>query len=132
MRSGHIGYDRVSVYLSACDVCWLPLSDSGANRGRFPLKLNDYMAVGKAVVATAVGDVPTLVQRGEFGLVCPDDPAALAEGVVRLLNDRDGREAMGRNGRGLAEREFRWAQIADRLAEFYRQVLQTQFVPNQN
>jgi glycosyltransferase involved in cell wall biosynthesis len=132
IRSGRIAYEQVRVYLSACDMCWLPLANSGANRGRFPLKLNDYMAVGKAVVTTAVGDVPALVKRGEFGIVCDDDPAALADSVVTLLGARAEREAMGRRGRDLAEREFRWEQIANRLAEFYRQVLLASFVPNQN
>jgi glycosyltransferase involved in cell wall biosynthesis len=55
-RTGPLAYDQINPYLSACDVCWLPLCDSGANRGRFPFKLGDYMAVGKPVVATAVGD----------------------------------------------------------------------------
>lgn len=132
IRSGHIDYGQVSLYLSACDVCWLPLRDSGANRGRFPLKLNDYMAVGKPVAATAVGDVPELVQRGGFGVVCGDEPAALAEGVLTLLSDRAGREALGRRGRALAEGEFRWEQIADRLAGFYQHVLSGNLGANQN
>ncbi len=125
IRTGPIDYAQVSMYLSACDVCWLPMRDSGANRGRFPLKLNDYMAVGKAVVATAVGDVTALIQRGQFGVTCRDEPTDLAETVIALLRDRERREVMGQRGRELAEREFRWAQIADRLADHYAQIVQS-------
>jgi glycosyltransferase involved in cell wall biosynthesis len=123
MRSGLIDYDQISIYLSACDVCWLPLHNSGANQGRFPLKLNDYMAVGKAVVATAVGDIPDLIRRGQFGVVCRDEPEELADCVLALLTDHARRETMGQRGRELAEREFRWDQIADRLAHFYQLVM---------
>jgi glycosyltransferase involved in cell wall biosynthesis len=124
VRSGHIDYDQISLYLSACDVCWLPLCNSGANRGRFPLKLNDYMAVGRAVVTTAVGDVTELIERGQFGTACGDEPAELAEHVLALLHDRDRCELMGRYGRERAVKEFHWDQIAERLARFYQQVLQ--------
>jgi glycosyltransferase involved in cell wall biosynthesis len=127
IRTGHIGYDQISTYLSACDVCWLPLRNSGANRGRHPLKINDYMAVGKAVVATAVGDLVDLIERGEFGVVARDEPDDLAAQVIDLLHDPDRCAALGRNGRAFAEREFQWDQIADRLDEFYQHVVRGQW-----
>jgi glycosyltransferase involved in cell wall biosynthesis len=123
-RTGSIRYDEISRYLAACDLCWLPLRDSGANRGRFPLKINDYMAVGRAVVATQVGDVPDLVQRGGFGLLAADQPDELARQVLRLLGDPQLRETMGQRGRQLAEREMRWASVAGRLEQFYQKVLE--------
>ena len=127
IRTGRLNYDQISLYMSACDVCWLPLRNSGANRGRFPLKLNDYMAVGKPVVATAVGDVVPLLQRGEFGLLCQDTPQDLVKRTMLLLNDPDWSQLLGQRGRVLAEREFRWSQIVDRLDEFYQRVLQRQW-----
>lgn len=123
IRTGRVGREEINTYLSACDVCWLPLRNSGANRGRFPFKLNDYMALSQPVIATAVGDVPALIERGEFGVVCRDEPDALANAVVALLRDPERRSAMGRRGRELAEREFSWSQIARRLNEFYQRVL---------
>jgi len=122
IRTGPLSFVEINRYLAACDVCWLPLADSGANRGRFPLKLNDYLAIGRPVVATAVGDVPDLITRGEFGLVSRPDPIDLADKVSELLRDPDRAAALGRNGRALAEREFRWEQIADRLVEFYQRI----------
>ncbi len=62
IRTGPIRFDEISLYLSACDVCWLPYRDSGANRGRFPAKLYDYMAIGKPVVATDIGDAGQLLR----------------------------------------------------------------------
>ncbi len=123
IRTGPLSYEQINVYLAACDVCWLPLCDSGANRGRFPMKLSDYMAVGKPVVATAVGDVVKWVQQGEFGVLCQDTPDDLAEKTFALWRDSRDLTAMGQRGRDFAEREFRWEQIANRLERFYEDVL---------
>jgi glycosyltransferase involved in cell wall biosynthesis len=124
LRTGRIRYDEINRYLAACDVCWLPLRDSGANRGRYPLKVNDYMAVGCPVVATAVGDVAALIQRGEFGLLAADRPDDLARQVLALLHDPARRAAMGQRARQLAETEFTWDQIGAKLEQFYRQTLE--------
>jgi glycosyltransferase involved in cell wall biosynthesis len=123
-RTGPIAYDKINCYLSACDICWLPLRDSGANRGRYPLKINDYMAVGKPVVATDVGDVADLIRRGEFGLLAPDRPDELAQQVIALLRNPAQREIMGRRARRLAESELTWEQVSGRLERFYQQILE--------
>ena len=122
-RSGRIRYHEIGRYLAACDVLWLPLRDSGANRGRSPLKLNDYMSVGRPVVTTAVGDAADLVIRGEFGLVAADRPEDLAQQVLTLLRDPIRREAMGHRARQMAEHELAWDHIGEKLDRFYQQIL---------
>jgi starch synthase len=55
---------------------------------------------GKPVVATTVGGLPAQVEDGKTGyLVPPRDERALAEAIVRLLQDRDLRRQMGANGK---------------------------------
>jgi glycosyltransferase involved in cell wall biosynthesis len=121
-RTGKLAYADLGTYLAACDLCWLPLRDSGANRGRYPLKINDYMAAGRPVVATDVGDLPNLVRQGQFGLITPDQPAALAKAVVSLLRAPEQRQKMGRLARHMAETELTWEKMSARLATFYEQV----------
>lgn len=118
-RTGRIRYDEINQYLGACDVCWIPMRDTEANRGRYPLKINDYMAVGRPVVVTEVGDIPDLVRRGEFGLLSADQPDDLASQVLALLHDPARRETMGQRARQLAEDEFTWDRIGGRVEEFY-------------
>ncbi len=122
-RTGRIPYAQINQYLGACDVCWMPLGDSGANRGRIQLKLSDYMAAGKPVVATDVGDGAGWIRRWKFGLLAPDDPDALARQVTTLLDDPELRATMGRRGREIGEAKFRWDDIAIKLMGFYQQVL---------
>jgi glycosyltransferase involved in cell wall biosynthesis len=69
-----------------------------------PLKLYEYMASGLAVVASDVGDIATLVQDGETGLLSPaGDAPALADRFRRLMCDTAHRERIGRAARAKAE-----------------------------
>jgi len=122
-RTGQINYRDINIYLGACDVCWLPMRNTGANMGRSPLKLNDYMSAGRPVVITNVGDVAKLVARGNFGLVVNDDPEVLAQTVFHLFKEPALRQEMGRRARYLAESEFAWDSIAKRLMSFYYEVI---------
>ncbi len=123
-RSGRLRYEELGLYLSACDICWLPLRNSAANRGRWPLKLNDYMAVGRSIVATAVGDLTAFFQEYPVGLLARDEPQDLAAKILTLLADPQEREEMGRRARHLAETVFTWDRLAEQLESFYYQVLE--------
>ena len=123
-RTGRIRSDEINLYLAACDVCWLPMRDSIANRGRYPLKIKDYMAVGRPVVVTAVGDVADLVRQGEFGVVASDEPADLAIKALSLLRDPSLCAVMGRRARRQAETHHTWGQFVDRLEGFYKLVIE--------
>jgi len=120
LRSGPVPYDTLGRYLAACDICWLPLRDSGANRGRWPLKLNDYMAAGRATAATAVGDVAAVLTHYPVGLLARDEPADLARAALALLDDAPRRAAMERAARRAAETAFDWRLRAADLESFYR------------
>ena len=123
-RTGHIRYDEIAHYLSACDICWLPLNDSGANRGRWPLKLNDYIAVGRPVVATAVGDLAAFFEQHPIGLLSGDDPRDVANTMLELLRDPQRREEMGRQARQLAETAFTWRHLTGPLEAFYHKTME--------
>jgi phosphatidylinositol alpha-1,6-mannosyltransferase len=122
-RTGPIPRDRVALYLSACDLCWLPMCDSIANRARYPLKVKDYMCVARPVVITDVGDVAALVRDGGFGLTAADRAEDVAAKALALLADPEAAAAMGARGRRLAETEHTWDRFAERLEAFYRQVV---------
>ena len=51
----------------------LPLTDRAANRGRLPNKLLDYMAAGRPTVASPVGDIKTILEEHEVGLLAGDE-----------------------------------------------------------
>lgn len=72
-------------------------------------KLMEYMANGVPVVTTANPAAAQMVRDYDAGLVVPfDDPAAVAAAVQRLVDDRDLRERLGRNGRAAAVAHLDW------------------------
>ena len=123
IRSGTLDYITLNHYLAACDLCWLPLRNSGANRGRWPLKLNDYMAAGRPTVATAVGDVTNVLQTYDIGVLAQDTPCDLANKTLGLLNDPERRKQQGQTARAVAETVFDWRIRAAALEDFYESVI---------
>jgi len=123
VQTGIVKEDDLNDYLNSCNVCWLPLNDTGANRGRWPLKLNDYMAAGKPVVATGVGDVVPVIEEHGIGLLSPVHADMLAQQAIQLLQNPALAEAMGRNARRTAEDHFNWGTLTGKLECFYQSIL---------
>ncbi|MCS6772453.1 MAG: glycosyltransferase, partial [Kiritimatiellae bacterium] len=84
----------------------------------------EYMAARLPIVATDVGGNRELVDppRGGF-LVAPGDDSAIAEALVRLLEDPLLRADMGVHNRARVEREFQPAIIAGHFCSLYADVL---------
>ena len=80
-----------------------------------PLVIAEAMACGKAVIASNVDGVPEIVHDGTTGiLVPPDNPEALASGLIRLCTDPVLRETLAMRGKEWACREYNWEGIASR------------------
>jgi glycosyltransferase involved in cell wall biosynthesis len=89
----------------------------------FPYACLEAMACGRAVVASCVGGLPEVVSDGEDGLlVAPEDPAALAGAVRRLLLDGAERRLLGTAARTRVLAAFAAPTVAARMAELYAQV----------
>jgi glycosyltransferase involved in cell wall biosynthesis len=123
VKTGFLEFPAMLDYLCACDCLTLPLTDSVANRGRWPSKLNEYVAVGRATVACGVGDITELFTKYGIGLVCTPEPEDMAAKLSRLLADAPLRERMGQAAREFAQGEYSQLAVAQRLEAFYRDVL---------
>jgi len=71
--TGTLPFARVPVPMGASDVLLLPCSNTLTNRARGPIKLGDYLAAGRAVLANPVGDLVEVFQADEVGVMAPDD-----------------------------------------------------------
>jgi 1,2-diacylglycerol 3-alpha-glucosyltransferase len=115
VRAG--SYDEVRARLAAADVAVCPRTA----RSGFPMKLLNYMAAGKAIVAAA-GSAKGL-RDGVTGRVVADgDEAAFAAAVVDLLGDAALRHRLGSNARRAVESPRAWEEVLDRVEDIYRQV----------
>lgn len=78
-----------------------------------PLKVMEYMAAGRAVVASRIGDIDGLVEHNVTGLLCaPGDIDALADTLAALLCDPAARNRLGRAGRAHAVDNLGWTSVA--------------------
>jgi glycosyltransferase involved in cell wall biosynthesis len=105
--------------LAASDIVCLPSKSEG-----MPNVLLEAMAMGRPVVATAVGGIPEAVIDGQTGLlVAPADPRGLADALRRLIDDRELARRLGEAGRATVERRFLAHDVAACYGELYRTLL---------
>ncbi len=89
-----------------------------------PQVIPQALALGKPVVASAVGGIPEVIQDGETGrLVPPGDPDALAQAVLSVLENSESAKAMALRGRELALARFSFARQIAETEAVYRELL---------
>jgi glycosyltransferase involved in cell wall biosynthesis len=97
---------------------------SSLNEGT-PVALIEAMAAGCAVVATAVGGVPDVVDDGRTGrLVAPGDESALAAAIAELIGDVELRARLGAAARAEALARFGYARLVADVDRVYREALE--------
>jgi glycosyltransferase involved in cell wall biosynthesis len=115
----------VAGLLSRADVLVLPNPPSAiSSRFTSPLKLFEYMAAGRPIVASDLASIREILTSGTDSLlVKPGDAEALAAGVRLVVADRDLGERLGAAA-ALTAREYTWDRRAERLDALLRQVLE--------
>ena len=89
----------------------------------FGLVVVEAMVANVAVIATAVGAVPELVDDGTTGvLVPPDDAGALAAAITHILGDSELRSEMAGRARASASRRFTTAKMAAEFESLYAEL----------
>lgn len=123
IQTGYLDSAAINTHLSSCDLFWLPLRNTNANRGRWPMKLNDYLSAGRPIVATGVGDIPALFEQEAVGRVTLDNAEPFAEQTLALLGESDLRRTLGDRARHVAETRYNWDALTVRLLDFYDRML---------
>jgi glycosyltransferase involved in cell wall biosynthesis len=119
VRNEYISDEMTAEYFAAASVVVLPYIDASQS-GVIPIAYS----FGKPVVATTVGGLPEVVDDGVTGLLVPPrDEHALAEALIRLLEDADLRRRMGAAGKHKLDTEFAPSVVAARTVEVYRRVI---------
>ena len=115
---------QVAGHLARATVLVLPNPRSAISTNfTSPLKLFEYMAAGRAIVASDLPSVREVLSDGENALlVTPGDPIALAGAVRRLVADRTLAERLAATAFAQVS-TFTWARRAERLERLFRDVL---------
>ena len=113
--TGPVPYREVPKNINVSDVCVVPKRP--LKSGYSPLKLYEYMACGKPVVASRLSGFEILEENNAGILVEPENIEELAKAIIKLLKDEQLREEMGKNGREYVVKNHSWESVARRVAE---------------
>jgi glycosyltransferase involved in cell wall biosynthesis len=120
---GHVEHERVPALLDACDILLsphVPLEDGSEFFGS-PTKLFEYMAMGKGIVASRLGQIGEVLVDQETALLTePGDPRELADAILRLSGSPELRKRLGAAARRAAIAEHTWKHNAQRVLDAYR------------
>jgi GT2 family glycosyltransferase/glycosyltransferase involved in cell wall biosynthesis len=103
---GMVPFEEVPVILKACDVCVAPIFSGSGTR----LKILEYLASGKPVVATTKAAEGLAVQGGR-DLLIADSPNAFAASVTKLLTDTNEALRLSRHGQATVQTKYSWRNV---------------------
>lgn len=118
--TGIVPHEEAPPYLAACDVLVAPHS---WNRQEpfigSPTKVFEYMAAGKGIVASRLGQIGELIEDGKTGLlVTPDDTQALAEAISRLLDAPAVARDLGARARATVLARHTWRRNVEEILDW--------------
>jgi len=119
--TGIIGRDEVARYVAAFDIALQPAVVAYAS----PLKLFEYLALGKAIVAPAQPNIREILQDNHNAVLFdPLQADGLAVAISRLCSDNELRSKVAENARlTIAEQQLTWRANAQRVTKLFEDLL---------
>ena len=124
---GSVSHHTIPQMINQAHLGLAPLSfnDRNVTQGCCPIKVLEYLACGKPLVAANLPVVRELVCDGqEVLLFTPDDPADLARCILALLNNPPLAERLAEAGCQRVRREFTWEIAQQKLLDVYKKLLE--------
>lgn len=116
---GSLDRTEVPAFLNSASILALSRPNSHQAQGGFPTKLGEYLATGKPVCVTRVGEIPDYLIDGESAFFAdPGDVDSFADALDRALSDLTHAQMVGSNGKLVAQSIFNADIQAQRLSEF--------------
>lgn len=118
-----VPHQMVPKFIAAADVVAATFENNSQVRCKSPLKVVEYMASGKAIVASRVGGVPDMI--GDCGILTePESVDELAHGIEKLLDDDKLRRELAYKARIRAKRMLSWQNSAQTLLQAFYKAIQ--------
>ncbi len=113
-----VSYSHIPHYIGACDVClclykaydWIEYGFYGSS-----LKLFDFMAAGKPIIASNMGQVADVIDHEVNGLLTNNDPEEILSWILELKKNPDKGESLGRQARRQVVEYYNWDRVAREL-----------------
>jgi glycosyltransferase involved in cell wall biosynthesis len=113
LHAGRVAHERVPDYIAAADVCAYVLRAPHRQFGYSPLKVFEYMACARPVVAaTDLPEIRTFINGEAIGVATVLELDAFSGALADLIGDPERGRRLGARGRALAESRFTWDRAA--------------------
>ncbi|MGH7600265.1 MAG: glycosyltransferase family 4 protein [bacterium] len=120
--TGNVSYDDIPQYLAAIDIAVAPYV-ANENFYYSPIKIFEYMAMGKPVVAGRIGQVEEVITDGETGLLFePGNIGQLTAALAKLVEDSQLCRRLGEEAKTWVLRERTWENNAQQVVEIAKGV----------
>jgi len=123
--TGTIPYSEIQYYLAICDILVSPHGPQAHGREFFfsPIKLFEYMAMGKGIVASNVGQIAEVLKDSENAiLVEPGNVDELINGILKLARDKDLRQKLGKNARYEVIKNYTWRKHVKKVIDSFKEI----------
>lgn len=121
-------------YLAACDILVSPTIKNPDGTPFFgsPTKLFEYMAMGKGIVASDLDQMSEILENERTALLVePNNVEDVAKAIMRLANDYDLRQKLGRNARDEVCSKYTWRMHTKRIVEALQIILTNKEIEKQ-
>jgi len=116
---GYCSAETVREYLAGSAFAVVNKHDNIQNSFGFSTKLTNYLAAGKAIIMTDVGEAMNWFENGITAWIVPhDDIDALSEAIVHAFNNPESCKTIGEKGRKLCQECFDWHSVSNTLGKF--------------
>ena len=122
--TGRVPYQQVPLYINASDVCIILPKGFIRRSGISPLKLCEYMACEKPVVASRTDGLELLEETNAGLLVNSESSQEIADAIAKLLENKELRTAMGKNGRRYVVENRSWEIVGKKTARVCQEVVE--------
>jgi len=124
IETGWVSENRYKKLLAAADILLLLQEDTKANRARWPNKTGDYLAAGRPILATSVGEIGNLIREHPGGIMNVDwNKKSVRRALRDFINRKNQWDDMGNANAKLALNYLSWDIKAKQFISFYYRII---------
>lgn len=116
--TGFVSDEDIPKCIAAADIALAYFENNDQQMSKSPLKIVEYLSSGKAIIASAVGEVPFMLKDCGI-LVEPGNPYLFGEKISKLLDNPEKIKKMEKCARKRAEEVFNWMVTARKILKAY-------------
>ena len=125
--TGYLYSEQISDYLSKASIVVINKHPNQQNLFGFSTKLGEYLAAGKPVIITNVGEAMNWLKDGESAYIIePNDTDLLAKAIVDAFRDSEKRKAIGKNGQKVCKENFDFRNYGEKFGLFFQEITNNQ------